>query len=531
VTPTDYQYEFKGFGDAEPINGGRWDKILCPTDTWIKLETLAEKCQLAPEMRNLLGQVALYGRGLLAEKATSLLEAAAPLRDILGDMLWHLGYIQDANGWSVNIQSRAQADNIAQEILRQNPQGRLCSFVAAMKARRAVRVPGQSSEVTQAVMAISAYNARAAWAANAVRARERGEPLPPPPVPPSSKGLDFGNGLALKDLEGLADLIVSAPEAERATLQLHTVELLAGWLLRKGQAVGPDGRIIVGVRTPEEASKIVAGWINDEFARQKSIESDETEAPVSSQEPEYEGPRSAHLSDIEEAPQFVVIPEKDILEPEVRNRFYRSGDTWITSYQGENGSHAHQVGWDYILHYLRHAGEEINNIQMETLGNYPASAGCATLDDRFEDDRFEDLDASDSSASDDDSNAVIDRKSMEAYKKRLREIRDETATAERKGEAVEVARLRNEFEQLAQHIRANSQAIGRATRRRRFSDDEEKARQRVSAAVRRVYKQMESNHCPKTVAYFKHFLKLGKPGVLRDINTTWILDKPTKAKA
>jgi hypothetical protein len=252
VTPTNYQYEFKGFGDAEPINGGQLDKILC---------SRAEKYQLAPEIRNLLGQVALYGRGLLAEKAFGLLEAAAALRDILGDMLWQLGYIQDANGWSINIQSRAQADNIAQEILRQNPQGRLCSFVAAIKARRAVRVPGQSSDVTQAVMALSAYNAQEAWAANAVRARERGEPMPSPPVPPGPKGLDFGNGLASKHLEGLTDLIVSAPEAEQATLQLHTVELLAGWLLRKGQAVGPDGRIIVGVRTPEEASKIVAGWM------------------------------------------------------------------------------------------------------------------------------------------------------------------------------------------------------------------------------------------------------------------------------
>jgi hypothetical protein len=272
------------------------------------------------------------------------------------------------------------------------------------------------------------------------------------------------------------------------------------------------------------------------------MESGETEAHVSLQEPdegsrsarlsdieeepENAGSRSAHLSDIEEAPQFVVIPEKDILEPEVRNLFYRSGDTWITSYQGENGSHAHQVGWDYILHYLRHAGEEMDNIQMETLVNYQASAGFATLDDRFED-----SDSSDSSASDDDSNAVIDRKSMEAYKKRLREIRDEVATAERKGEVVEVARLRNEFEQLEQHIHANSEAIGRATRRRRFSDDEEKARQRVSAAVRRVYKQMENNHCPKTVAYFKKFLKLGKPGVLRDVNTTWILDKTPKQKS
>ncbi|PYX70952.1 MAG: hypothetical protein DMG72_17865 [Acidobacteria bacterium] len=314
MTTTAYQYQFKGFGDAELISDGRENQFSQPGCTRITPDKLTDRFNLSPETKDLLGQVALYGGSVLAARARSLLETAAPLQDILGDMLWQLGYIQDANGWAVNVQSRAQADNIAQEILRQNPNGSLCSFVAAIKARRAVRIPGKSCQETEAAIAMGAYQAREAWAARAVLAVDSGQPPPPPPVPPSPKELDFGDGLTSRHLEALVDLIVSAPEAERASLLLDTVTLLAGWLLRKGQAVGPDGRIIVGVKTPDEAGKIVAGWINDEVARQK-IEADEAEAPVSSQQPEDEGSGSA-VSDIEEPPQDVIIAEEGV--PEIK---------------------------------------------------------------------------------------------------------------------------------------------------------------------------------------------------------------------
>jgi len=43
---------------------------------------------------------------------------------------------------------------------------------------------------------------------------------------------------------------------------------LARWLLRKRQALGPDGRIVVGVETWGEAKKIIAAWVGDGFGRQ-----------------------------------------------------------------------------------------------------------------------------------------------------------------------------------------------------------------------------------------------------------------------
>lgn len=86
----------------------------------------------------------------------------------------------------------------------------------------------------------------------------------------AERAVDFGHSLTSKHLQVLANLIDDAPEHDRATLVLHTIDLLARWLLRKRQVLGPDGRIVVGVKSWEKAKKIVAAWISDEFVRQKN---------------------------------------------------------------------------------------------------------------------------------------------------------------------------------------------------------------------------------------------------------------------
>jgi hypothetical protein len=82
--------------------------------------------------------------------------------------------------------------------------------------------------------------------------------------------LDFGSSLTSKHLQVLANLVDSAPEDDRPTLVLHTTDLLARWLLRKRQVLGPDGRIVVGVKSWGKAKEIVAAWIGDGLARRKN---------------------------------------------------------------------------------------------------------------------------------------------------------------------------------------------------------------------------------------------------------------------
>ena len=94
------------------------------------------------------------------------------------------------------------------------------------------------------------------------------------------RAVDFGDGLSSKQLDAITNLLLSTLDADRATLHLDVVDLVARWLLRKRRAVGPDGGTIVWVRTLEEAKKIVAGWIKDKIAHWKDITSRETEAAV-----------------------------------------------------------------------------------------------------------------------------------------------------------------------------------------------------------------------------------------------------------
>jgi hypothetical protein len=140
----------------------------------------------------------------------------------------------------------------------------------ATSTTRRIVVPGEE-DLTRAELAD--YMDRAGWDPD--NARE---------LAAIERAVDFGNGLTSKQLEVLTDLLLSTPEAEMATLQLDTVEIVARWLLRKGRAVGPDGGTIFGVRTLDEARRIVGGWFKERIARRNDTKPDEAEAPVTAHE-------------------------------------------------------------------------------------------------------------------------------------------------------------------------------------------------------------------------------------------------------
>jgi hypothetical protein len=87
--------------------------------------------------------------------------------------------------------------------------------------------------------------------------------------------VDFGLRLTPRHLRIFAELIGNEPEQDRVVLQLQTLDLLTRWLLRKRRVVGPDGKIVVGVRKWGEAERIVAEWMSGVFATQMDSEPDE----------------------------------------------------------------------------------------------------------------------------------------------------------------------------------------------------------------------------------------------------------------
>jgi hypothetical protein len=146
---------------------------------------------------------------------------------------------------------------------------------AAVTPKAVEIVPPLPVSLTRAE--IAEYIACAGWDPDRARALAAAE-----------LAVDFGQSFTSRHLQVLVGLIHEVPEQDRTTLQFQTVDLLTRWLLRKGEAVGPDGRIVVGVRKWEEARKIVAAWIGDAFASPKDSKLNQSHkrrgSPVSSQE-------------------------------------------------------------------------------------------------------------------------------------------------------------------------------------------------------------------------------------------------------
>lgn len=114
---------------------------------------------------------------------------------------------------------------------------------------------------------------------------------------------------------------------------------------------------------------------------------------------------------------------------------------------------------------------------------------------------------------------TCDRISIRSYKARLEAIANELAKTETEGDVHRQVELRQEAEQLHAHLRSVT-GLGGAPRE--AADSAERARQAVSAAVRRSLKSLEKRH----IGLCRHLRKCLKTGVFccyePDPEITWI---------
>lgn len=197
------------------------------------------------------------------------------------------------------------------------------------------------------------------------------------------------------------------------------------------------------------------------------------------------------------------------------NAFYRSGDVWAVCYEGKTYHFQHTVGFQYIWILLRHSGQELAAKRILALCNAGAADSVSEQDVRNDD-----LSTQDNLQERSDSLAIAQ---CEA---RAREIGEEITKAKRNGEEAEVTRLRNELEQIAEHI-AKDRALSGKTRK--FSNDDERARSTVTIAIKRAREEM-GKRSSEMANYFKDEISTGKDCIFRDAQTTWRLDEPTTTK-
>jgi hypothetical protein len=140
----------------------------------------------------------------------------------------------------------------------------------------------------------------------------------------------------------------------------------------------------------------------------------------------------------------------------------RDGKIWAISWGDERGNVTHVKGLTDIATLLRHRGEEVSALQL---------AGAASVVSAGRDD-LTDLDA------------------LEAYRRRLDDLRAERDDAEADADIARVELLDGEREQLLAEIRRTTGLGGRI--RTNSNDPAERARKAVSARLRDAVRRIEA---------------------------------------
>ncbi len=176
--------------------------------------------------------------------------------------------------------------------------------------------------------------------------------------------------------------------------------------------------------------------------------------------------------------------------------FRLEGDFWKIWFENESTTLKNNVGLRHIAALLRSPGQQRHSadlLALEARHVGPTPSGSA--------------------------GEASDRTSLRNYKARLEAIANELAEAETDGDVHRQAELRQEAEQISGHLNS---VTGLGGTPREAADDAEKARQAVSAAVRRAFKTLQKKH----VGLSRHLNKHLKTGVFccyePDPAVTWI---------
>jgi pimeloyl-ACP methyl ester carboxylesterase len=148
--------------------------------------------------------------------------------------------------------------------------------------------------------------------------------------------------------------------------------------------------------------------------------------------------------------------------------FRREGDFWTLSWQGKVTRIKDAKGLHYIAYLLGNPGREV-------LARELAASGAATGNHRAA------LDPGSTIADLGDAGVVLDAKAREQYRRRIGQLREELAEADRLSDTGRTACLRSELEMLGEQLVA---AVGLGGRDRKAASHAERARLMVTKAIK-----------------------------------------------
>ncbi len=172
--------------------------------------------------------------------------------------------------------------------------------------------------------------------------------------------------------------------------------------------------------------------------------------------------------------------------------FHKDGDFWTVTHQGKTFRLRNLKGLEYIAYLLAHPGVRIHACDLVAMVEGGEAGGPAASPARA---RAEGLEASHDLG---DAGEALDPQAISAYRRRLIEVREELAEAERNNDSGALERARHEYELLSGQLSAG---VGTRGRIRRSSSHVERARWLVTKNIRTSVERIRRNN-PKLGDHF-----------------------------
>jgi hypothetical protein len=196
--------------------------------------------------------------------------------------------------------------------------------------------------------------------------------------------------------------------------------------------------------------------------------------------------------------RIIVHPGIGLAEhyPKDKRVFQKQGRTWFVVYDGIPKSVGDSVGMAYICHLLQYHGQEIHAAALRSA--VTGEEGAPIFGSAGE---------------------ILDEQALNEYRRRIVEIDEELAEAERNNDLGRIEALNNERADLYAEV---ARATGLGGRKREAVDERERARQSVSVAIHRALRAIKKEHEPlwkhlKNSLRIAEFLSYGP-----DKPTSWI---------
>lgn len=183
-------------------------------------------------------------------------------------------------------------------------------------------------------------------------------------------------------------------------------------------------------------------------------------------------------------------------ETATRNVFRREGDVWCLIYGGKSTQVRHGKGLDYLHLLLQHPGEELHVLRLLALvdasGGEVGSSAADAREAGLATGRSEHIEA-------------LDAEALQAYRRRLDELREEIEQAEAMGDPVRTDRAQQEADWIGREM---SRALGLGGRDRGLSSSVERARVNVRRTIQRSLDRIAEVH-PELGEHLHTFVRTG----------------------